>query len=514
MDNRFVFLIGSYNNEKWVSQNLESILSQTHKNFKIVYYNAASSDKTYEIAKTYADKDSRINLITTPDRHMKTWFLEHLYDYETIEDNDVVCILDGDDFLANEEVLDYLNEAYNKTNCWITYGGMIVWYGGSSTQEPYPQNSESPFEVKEKKLYRQDLWRYSHFRTYRGFLWKRINQSEWKSKHDNQYIMVEDLVSMYSCLEMCPSNKIYRIDQTVYIWNSSNSNGGSRGCTENKVNNIGQLHDIEVRSRPKYAELSVVSPNLAGGLGNQMFEIAAAASLAKDNNAQLLINPTEHVLPNQGRNINTYLDNVFNKIATDNAPPIKTDYTWGHITYKQIPYQPNIKINGHFASYRYFDHNREYIQTLFSPTTTVKNRILNIYGSNMENITAIQVRRGDYIKFPDHHPLLSAEYYTNAVKLVNPTEIWIFSDSIDWCKENLHFDCTIKYIKDEDYIEMYLLSLCKNVIIANSSFGWWAAYLNKRNDKKIYAPSHWFGKSIIDDGFKICDLALPEWILI
>jgi glycosyltransferase involved in cell wall biosynthesis len=126
MNNRFIILIGSYNNEAWVSFNLNSVLTQTHKNFKIVYYNAASTDTTYQIAKTYADKDSRINLQTTSERQLKTWFFENSIEMEEIRDNDIVCILDGDDYLANEEVLNYLNEVYNQTNCLMTYVGMIV----------------------------------------------------------------------------------------------------------------------------------------------------------------------------------------------------------------------------------------------------------------------------------------------------------------------------------------------------------------------------------------------------
>jgi len=509
MNNHFVFLVCSYNNERWVKSNLDSVLCQTYPNWIVVYYNAASTDKTYELAKEYASKDPRIHLHTTSERQMKTWFLQHLSDYETILDNDVVCILDGDDFLANEEVLYYMNEVYNKINCWMTYGGMVVWKGGDSTEEPHPQNSEAPIDVKRDKLYRRDMWRYSHFRTYRGFLWNRIKREDWVS--DNHYVMIEDLMTMYPCMEMCPSHKIFRIDQTVYILNYSADNGGSRGCTENKINNIGQLQEMKIRNRPKYEELIVVCPTLAGGLGNQMFEVAAAASLAKDNNTLLLINPSEHILPNQGRNINTYLNNVFHRIATDNAPPVKVGYSWDHFYYAPIPYQPNIKLGGHFQSYKYFDHNRQYIRDLFAPTFDVRNHIAKTYPQDKSKITAIQVRRGDYYKFPNHHPLLTPDYYAKAVKMASAKEVWVFSDDIEWCKENLHFDCPIRYVKDEDYIEMYLMSLCKNLVIANSSFGWWAAYL-KNTPGQIFAPHSWFGPSLIAEGFKHDDLVPNDWI--
>jgi glycosyltransferase involved in cell wall biosynthesis len=504
MNNRFVIVIGSYNNEEWVKQNIESVLCQTHTNFKIVYYNAASTDNTGNIAAQYAQKDHRIILTTTDERHLKTWFFENLEKFIEIHDNDIICILDGDDFMANEDVLMYLNEVYNKINCWVTYGGMIVWNGGDSTQEAFPQNSAPPAEVLNNKLYRKDLWRYSHMRTCRGFLWKKLNKEDLKSKTSGEYMTLDDLSTVYAFLEMTPADKIFRVDQNIYIWNNSKANQ-SRGCAENKVDNIGQIYENEIRNRPPYKELSIVIPTLAGGLGNQMFEVAAAASLAKDNNAVLVINPNEHILPNQGRNVSNYLTNIFGKIITDTSPKIQTHYSWDRIFYKPIPFQPNVKLGGHYQSYKYFDHNREYIQDLFSPME-----------KHTYDVTAIQVRRGDYYKFPDHHPLLPLEYYAKAVKMAGNKNILIFGDDMQWCMNNLHFgeDYNVRYMSQtntSDWQELYTLSECKNLIISNSSFGWWAAYLNKRPDKQVYVPDPWFGKALIDDGFKMDDLILPEW---
>lgn len=510
MNNRFVILIGSYNNEAWVSFNLESVLSQTHTNFKIVYYNAASTDKTYEIAKSYADKDQRINLQTTPTRHLKTWFFENSFKMENIRDNDIVCILDGDDFLANEEVLNYLNEVYNQTNCWMTYGGMIVW-DGVTTKEPYPQNSVPPQTVFDNKLYRQDMWRYSHMRTCRGFLWKRLQKEDYVSKHDGNYMSMCDLCTVYPFLEMTPSNKIFRAEQSIYILNTSKDNG-CRSYSELQGDNLGRIYETEIRNRPKYKELTTVTPTLAGGLGNQLFEIAAAASLAKDNNALLLINPTEHILPNQGRNVKTYINNVFSKLAFDNKPVIKSEYNWESAEYKPIPYSPNIKLNGHYQSYKYFDHNKDYIRDLFW-NKTISDELDKKY--NTIDTMAVHVRRGDYKKFPEHHPLLSEDYYKKAVSQTNCNKIYVFSDDIKWCEENLKFNYPTEYIKDEDYNELYVMASCKNIVISNSSFGWWAAYLHRLPNAKIFAPTNWYGPAITNTNkFKIEDLIPNNWNLI
>jgi glycosyltransferase involved in cell wall biosynthesis len=512
VNNRFVILIGSYNNEQWVEQNLKSILSQTHGNFKVIYYNACSEDKTGEIVLEYAKIDRRIEYFTSPERHRKTWFFEQTIKNKWIEDSDIVVVLDGDDFFANEEVLNYMNEVYNQSSCWVTYGGMIVWNGGESTQEAFPQNSEPPYEVKRDKLYRQDMWRYSHMRTCRGFLWNRLNTKDLISTHDGEYMTLDDLSTVYGLLEMSPADKIFRVPETIYIWNNSKANE-SRGCAENKVNNIGAIYENEIRNRPKYKELAVVSPTLAGGLGNQMFEVAAAASLAKDNGAQLVVNPSEHFLPNQGKNVNTYSQNIFRKVVFDSKPPVTTRYSWESPKFKPILYTPNVKLGGHYQSYKYFDHNRDYIRNLFTDMATVYDEIDTHYRMCGET-TAIQVRRGDYIKFPNHHPMLPAEYYKKAVEMTECDQIYICSDDIEWCKENLKFDKPVQYIKDRDYCELYLIASCKNIVISNSSFGWWAAYLKRFSYGKVIAPSTWFGPALLAEGFNIDDLLPPNWLRI
>ena len=511
-NNRFVLLVGSYNNEKWVAQNIESVLQQTHKNFRLVYYNAASTDKTYELVQSYAKQDTRITLHSTSTRNLKTWFFHNLPLIETIYDNDIICVLDGDDFLSNDEVLNYLNEIYNQTNCWMTYGGMICWEGGDKIAEPFPQNSVPPPEIFAQKLYRKDLWRYSHMRTARGFLWKRLNTEDFTSSYDGKYLSMCDLPTVYPMLEMCPAHKIFRIEESIYILNISKENG-CRSSEELKVANLERIYETEIRNRPKRPELTVVSPTLAGGLGNQMFEIAVAASLAKDNNALALINPSEHILPNQGRNVNIYLNNIFSRVAIDRNPPVHDHIAVETINYQPIEFKPNIKLRGHFQSYKYFNHNRQYIIDLFAPTFDINKHIAKTYPEDKSKITAIQVRRGDYYKFPNHHPLLASEYYIETIKAINSEEIWVFSDDILWCQENLHFDCHTRYIKDEDYIELYTISLCKNIVIANSSFGWWAAYL-KNTPGQIFAPYPWFGTAFLTEGFKYNDLIPNEWTVI
>ncbi len=507
MDNRFIIVVVSYNNEQWIETCLSSIYAQDYSNYKIVFFDNLSSDRTMDIIHNSHSSHPKFVGCHWNEKIYKTGFFHKLESVVDINDNDIIVFLDGDDMFHCENVLSYLNAVYNGTNCWMTYGGMTVWTGGDNFVAPYPQNSEIPEEVKRNKLYRKDVWRTSHLKSVRGFLWKKLNKEDLRPT-GKFTICTDDLIIMFGMLEMCPPDKIYRLTEDVYRFNGSPENNVRRETIHKDVQpNTPEIKHIEnlIRNKKPYDTLPIVCPMLAGGLGNQMFEVAAAASLAKDNNAVLVINPNEHILPNQGRNINNYTNNIFSRIVLDTNPPLQTQITVDECYYKPITFVPNVKLRGHFQSYKYFDHNKEYIQKLFLP----EHR-------ETHEITAVQVRRGDYVKFPDHHPLLPAEYYVKAVKMAGCRAIAVFSDDIQWCRDNLHFEDVdnIQYMgRDDDWSELYKISECKNIVMSNSSFGWWAAYL-KTSPGQIFCPNPWFGRVPLQQGFKIEDLVPPQWTVI
>ena len=110
---------------------------------------------------------------------------------------------------------------------------------------------------------------------------------------------------------------------------------------------------------------------------------------------------------------------------------------------------------------------------------------------------AIHVRRGDYLVNQDRFPVLPPAYYDAAIrKLGKNHTFYIFSDDTDWCRNHWH---------DRDYLviegnspseDLYLMSLCRNIVIANSSFSWWAAWLNNSGDKRVIAPRDWIGPGL------------------
>lgn len=259
---------------------------------------------------------------------------------------------------------------------------------------------------------------------------------------------------------------------------------------------------------------------LKGGLGNILFQIAAAKSISIDKSIDCSFpNLIDHIhrLNNDychnpklkhGFEYLDFLQNLKTESPTINLKTYR--YPFEYINYN-IP-EDSFIIDGFFQSEKYFKHNREYIlENLYN--FSIYNDIINQKYSFIRNkkCTGIHVRRGDYLKYPNHHPTQNLQYYLSGIDIVkNDTELFIvFSDDIEWCKNNIKIDNVIFIENEKDYIELYLMSLCKNNITSNSSFSWWGAWLNNNKGKIVVGPKIWFGSSIHHNSNDI----LPEtWI--
>lgn len=180
----------------------------------------------------------------------------------------------------------------------------------------------------------------------------------------------------------------------------------------------------------------------------------------------------------------------------------------------------NVSLSGYFQTEKYFSEFRNLILSQFvfkSPyRDSAESYIQTIREKNKDSVIAsIHIRRGDYTMFPDHHPPCSLDYYNAAKKelsALNDNIIYvIFSDDIEWCKEEFNDPSYVISYLNNPYTEMCAMSLCDHNIIANSSFSWWGAWLNKKSDKIVIAPSQWFGKLLIND---TSDIYCKNWIKI
>ena len=119
-----------------------------------------------------------------------------------------------------------------------------------------------------------------------------------------------------------------------------------------------------------------------------------------------------------------------------------------------------------------------------------------LFRSNIidENSISLHLRRTDYLTSNGYHPVQDISYFSDGIDIIGDyNKIYVFSDEIEWCKTNLNFQRMVFMEGYSNIEDLRLMSLCKYNIIANSSFSWWAAWLNENKDKKVIAPKQWFG---------------------
>lgn len=247
--NKFKIFSPSYNNSRWVEYNLASVLNQTYTNWEVVYINDNSTDDTLEKVTGIVGNNSKYTIINNIQNKGAAYnYFEH---FDLIDDDDIVVHLDGDDWLIDETVLEQLNDLYNKTDCWMTYGGMVVWDGDKYTT-PFPQNTHYDTFVHKYKYYRRDTWRASHLRTYKGFLLKSIGLDVIKDiKNKEYYWHAVDLAFQYAYMEICGSDKIQAVDFYTCVYNHHKDNAVRTRERESSKNHY---VEVEIRNRKTHSQ--------------------------------------------------------------------------------------------------------------------------------------------------------------------------------------------------------------------------------------------------------------------
>lgn len=274
----------------------------------------------------------------------------------------------------------------------------------------------------------------------------------------------------------------------------------------------------------------MIVSRLIGGLGNQMFQYAAGRALALERGLSLRLDVSGFA--DYGLHQGFELQRVFDipvEIASEAdvcdilgwqcSPQIRRIVARssmavfrrrGFIVEPHFHYWPGIKnvpqdcyLSGYWQSEKYFHEVAPVIRTDFTfkaPLTRQNAELADQIGQ--VNAVSLHVRRGDYAKNPKTtatHGLCSLDYYRAAIQYVSDRVeqpyFFIFSDDITWVKDHLKVNFPCQYVDHnrgaESYNDMYLMSLCRHYIIANSSFSWWGAWLNPHEDKIVVMPQRW-----------------------
>ena len=206
-----------YNVEGFIGRCIYSLKRQENTNFKCYLIDDLSDDKSATIAGLTSVEDERFELIQNS---QKKYALENIADtiasIDDISDEDVIILLDGDDWLPSSKTLSHLEKIYNQDNCLMTYGSYVYAPSGKKGIEP----SEYPQDVIDNNLYRQDQWRASHLRTFKHKLWKQLNQSDLQNE-DGYYKVAYDQAIMLPLLEMAGNSAAY-IPEVMHVYNRIN----------------------------------------------------------------------------------------------------------------------------------------------------------------------------------------------------------------------------------------------------------------------------------------------------
>jgi hypothetical protein len=174
-------------------------------------------------------------------------------------------------------------------------------------------------------------------------------------------------------------------------------------------------------------------------------------------------------------------------------------------------------ISGYFQSYKYFDHHRAEILELFAPSQEITSYLEAKYPDILSHPNTVAVHTRNYYEEDPHetcHYTYERDYFEKAMMLFPEDALFvIFSNKMQWCQTMLAgIPRTMIFIDgNQHYHDFYLMSRCKHNIICNSSFSWWAAYLNSNPDKQVITPPAWFNPNY---GLNTSDLIPQEWISI
>lgn len=285
----------------------------------------------------------------------------------------------------------------------------------------------------------------------------------------------------------------------------------------------------------------MITVKLNGGLGNQLFQYATGRALSVKLGVPLRMDVSNylyydvHPLRIQNMNYNaeiySYPGKIYKAINSVKFQNILSKLGLARNLYIEdsIEFDPGVlnlapgaTIYGYFQSEKYFASIRERLLEEISVKEAsllpIRHQIHEIEAC--ENSISVHVRRGDYVtnsSANNVHGLCKLEYFSSAVEFVlkssreKSAKLYVFSDDIEWCKSNLKLDYECVYLsgqEDAPELDMHLMSLCKHNIISNSTFSWWAAWLNRNEEKIVVAPNQWFQSKTLSSE----DLVPCSWV--
>jgi hypothetical protein len=287
----------------------------------------------------------------------------------------------------------------------------------------------------------------------------------------------------------------------------------------------------------------MIVARIEGGLGNQLFQYAFGTQLANQHQTELVLDLSAYAnKPPHGYLLDSFSIGA-RELKIDERKRIPERYRTGKgsilnamvfgkdefrllrerrfgFSQKYMRAPDDSYLVGYWQSDRFFRDVESSIRSQFKPSVSlsVETRQIQERMLNSSSI-AIHIRRGDYITAkPMAVRNLGLGYYKKCIDMQlerRPnSEVYVFSNDLAWCRENLNLNCPIHFVDHNSTAsaneDLWLMTAAESIIIANSTFSWWGAFLGNRRDRIVYAPAHWFHPNTLDDRHLNCH----RWLLV
>lgn len=245
----FKVVIPGFNCEKWATKCLDSLFTQSYKNWEAIIVDDHSTDNTLAVAKQFIEKNSNLpNRIRLFERDKNVGALENIvFGIKEIcnDPEDIIVLLDFDDWLADEGVLKHLTrvDIYGDPNIWLTHGQYKRASDGQVGLNAVVEDTQN-YRKSEK------WWRTSHLRTFKFKLWQHVKDRDLRDEKGNYYSMGWDLCMLYPMIEMAGTKRIKCIQRINYIYNDLNP---ISDCKKNEKLQL--FYAEQIRKKPIYIEI-------------------------------------------------------------------------------------------------------------------------------------------------------------------------------------------------------------------------------------------------------------------
>lgn len=291
--------------------------------------------------------------------------------------------------------------------------------------------------------------------------------------------------------------------------------------------------------------LPAVRVELRGGLGNQLFQAAAAYALSQRLGGALqfeLFNFRDSGLrgyalapyPHRAKTFKSQRSLAF-RLQRKASKLLKADSLqgapdWRGAVFEERSYRYDARITvvrgpvylrGYFQSWRYFDDHAAALKDIFDPARAASEAALRFAGEMGPHAIAVHVRAGDFLNAREAnltHGTLTSEYYDEAFEIMRTAKpdakVFCFSDSPDHARQVLRHHSGVHFVQGFSmHDDMYLMSRAAAIVIANSTFSYWSAWLSRSAEPIVVAPKAWLTPEALAR-IDTQDLYPPDWIIV